>query len=107
MRTGVRGQSPIPNPQSPIPNPQSKTQNPQSPIQNPKSKIPSPRPPVLSFTMDAQGTLSPEDRLAEFFVLPLFARESAWAEIADDLIEYDPAPPSSPAPVTLRFRARR
>ena len=53
--------------------------------------------------MDAQGTLSPEERLAEFFVLPLFARESAWAEIADDLIEKDSDRPSLPAPVTLRW----
>ena len=53
--------------------------------------------------MDAQGTLSPEDRLAEFFVLPLFARESAWAEIAEQLIEKESEPPASPAPVTLRW----
>ena len=34
-QVGVRGQSPIPNPQSPIPNPQSPIPKPQSPIPNP------------------------------------------------------------------------
>ena len=60
-------------------------------------------PPVLTFTMDAQGILDAEERLAEFFVLPLFARESTWAEIAENLIESEPEPVSPPAPVTLRW----
>jgi len=60
---------------------------------------------VLTFTMDAQDILDAEERLAEFFVLPLFVRESTWAEIAEDLVvALEPAPSLSlPAPITLRW----
>jgi hypothetical protein len=53
--------------------------------------------------MDAQATLDAEERLSEFFVLPLFARESAWAEIAENLTEDELVLRSTPAPITLRW----
>jgi hypothetical protein len=53
--------------------------------------------------MEATARLTAEDRLAEFLMLPLFARESTWAEIVEDLEEPEPKPV---APVTLRWPAR-